>query len=177
MSSAPVARANRWEAIRLELHVEHAQVLSARRHVDLEQTFHRHAEHLGVEVVGQVVHPLDERDDLPVLLVLAALLDPGVDVADDRLDVAHHLALEGGEQPQHAVGGRVVRADVDREQLFVEVALDQRLGAGDGLLAHPLHRHRALALAIRRGAPPRSPRRLDRARQSYQRGYLSSLNV
>jgi hypothetical protein len=42
-----------------------------------------------------------------------------VDVADDRLDVPDDLALERGYQPQHAVGGRVVRAEVERQQLVV----------------------------------------------------------
>ncbi len=133
----------------VQLQVRDAQVLRARRHLLAEQLLDRHAEGDRVEVVGEVVHPLDERDDLPVLLVLAALLDAGVDVADDRRDVADHLPLERGQQPQHAVGGRVVRPDVEREELVVAVALDGRLGAGDGLLAHPLHRHRALALAVR----------------------------
>ena len=134
----------------VELQVDHAQVLGARRHVDAEQLLHRHAVRERVEVVGEVVHPLDERDDLPVLLVLAALLDAGVYVADDRLDVAHDLALERRQEPQHPVRCRVMRPDVDREELVteVEVALRDRLGAGDGLLAHPLHRHRALALAV-----------------------------
>ena len=118
----------------VELEVDHAQPLGARRDLLVEQALHGHAERHRVEVVGEVVHPLDERDDLPVLLVLAALLDAGVDVADDRLDVAHDLALERREQPQHAVRGGVVRADVDGEQLVV--------------LAHRLHRHRALALAV-----------------------------
>ena len=102
----------------VELEVDHAQVLGARRHVLAEQPLDGHHERHGVVVVGEVVHPLDERDDLPVLVVLAALLDAGVDVADDRLHVAHDLALEGGQQAQHAVGGRVMRTEVEREQLL-----------------------------------------------------------
>ena len=134
----------------VELEVDHAQELGARRHLLPEQLLHRHAEGHRVEVVGEVVHPLDERDRLPVLLVLAALLDAGVDVADDRLDVAHHLALERGQQPQDPVGGGVVRADVDREELVApaQVGLGHRLRAGHRRLAQPLHRHRALALAV-----------------------------
>ena len=48
---------------------------------------------LTTDVYKRQVHPLDDRDHLPVGLVLCRLLDPGVDVADDRLDVANHLAL------------------------------------------------------------------------------------
>ena len=71
-------------------------------HLELEQRLDRAAERVGVEVVGEVVHPLDDGDGLPVRLVLGGLLDAGVDVADDRLDVADDLAVELHQQPQHA---------------------------------------------------------------------------
>ena len=122
----------------VQLEVDDAQVLRARRHLEVEQALHRHAERHRVEVVREVVHPLDERDDLPVGLVLARLLDAGVDVADDRLHRDDGLALERQEQPQHAVRRRVVRPHVDREELvlrFVDRAA--------------LERDRLLALAVR----------------------------
>jgi hypothetical protein len=68
----------------VELEVDHAQVLRARRDLEVEQRLDRPAERHRVEVVREVVHPLDDRDDLPVGLVLGGLLDAGVDVADDR---------------------------------------------------------------------------------------------
>ncbi len=101
----------------VELEVDDAQVLRARRHVHVEQALDRHAVGHRVEVVREVVHPLDERDDLPVRLVLARLLDARVDVADDRLHREDVLALERQEQPQHPVRRRVVRTHVDREEL------------------------------------------------------------
>ena len=101
----------------VQLEVDHPQVLRARRHLEVEQPLDRHAEGHRVEVVGEVVHPLDERDDLPVGLVLARLLDARVDVADDRLHVEDGLALERQQQAQHPVRRRVVRAHVDREEL------------------------------------------------------------
>ncbi len=130
----------------VQLHVDHAQRLRARRHLDVEQTLDAHREDRRVEVVREVVHPLDERDDLPVLLVLARLLDAGVDVADDRHHVAHDLALERAEQAQDAVRGGVVRPDVDREELGLRV----ELGALDRILdvVEAFHSHRALALAV-----------------------------
>jgi hypothetical protein len=42
-----------------------------------------------------------------------------VDVADDGLEVAHDLALERDEEPQHAVRGRVVGPHVEREELLL----------------------------------------------------------
>src|SRR5205823_12712479 len=80
----------------------------------------------------------DDGDHLPVGLVLARLLDARVDVADDRLDVAYHLALERCDQAQHPVRGGMVRADVQRQQLM-RLAL-ARGGARDRdrLLAGPV---------------------------------------
>ena len=118
MSSAPVASQNRWLAIRFSSRWITRSHCARGGHLLLEQRLDRGAVGHRVRVVGEVVHPLDERDRLPVLLVLAALLDAGVDVADDRLDVAHVLALELAQQPQHPVRGGVVRAEVDREQLL-----------------------------------------------------------
>jgi hypothetical protein len=109
----------------VELHVDDSQVLRARRRLDLEQRLDGADERHRVEVVGQVVHPLDDGDDLPVALVLRRLLDAGVEVADDRLEVAHDLALERDQQPQHAVRGRVVRAEVDRQQLGLGRGFDR----------------------------------------------------
>ena len=114
----------------VELQVDHAQVLGALGDLDVQQRLDRAAEGHRVEVVGQVVHPLDERDDLPVGLVLAVLLDARVHVADDRLDVAHDLALERRDQAQHAVRGGMVRAEVERQQLVVLGVLE--VGELDG---------------------------------------------
>ena len=112
----------------VELEVDRPQVRGARRDLELEQLLDRAAEGLHVEEVGEVVHPLDERDHLPVALVLAGLLDPGVDVADDRLEVDHLLALEADQQAQHPVRGGVVRAQVDGQQLVL--GLEQLAGLG-----------------------------------------------
>ena len=69
----------------VELEVDHAQVLGALGDLALEQRLDGAAERHRVEVVGEVVHPLDDGDHLPVGLLLGGLLDPRVDVADDRL--------------------------------------------------------------------------------------------
>ena len=112
----------------VELEVDRPQVGGPGRDLDLEQLLDRAAEGLHVEEVGEVVHALDERDHLPVALVLAGLLDPGVDVADDRLEVEHLLALEADQQSQHAVGGGVMRAHVHGQQLVL--GLEQLAGLG-----------------------------------------------
>jgi hypothetical protein len=116
----------------VELEVDDAQVLRALGHLEVEQRLDRPAERHRVEVVREVVHPLDDRDGLPVALVLGRLLDARVDVADDRLEVAHDLALERHQQAQHPVRRGVVRAHVEREQLLLgAVGLDWVLADGE----------------------------------------------
>ena len=136
----------------VELEVDRAQVLRPRRDLELEQRLDRAAERLHVEEVGEVVHPLDERDHLPVALVLAALLDPGVDVADDRLQVEHLLALEADQQAQHPVGGGVVRAHVHGQQLVLGLERLAGLGALDRRGADHLGGGRGDHVAARAGA-------------------------
>ena len=117
-SSADVPSHTRCEWIRFSSQWITRRYCARGRHLLVEQPLDRHAERERVEVVGEVVHPLDERDHLPVGLVLAVLLDAGVHVADVRLHVAHDLALERHQQPQHPVRGGVVRAEVDGQQLL-----------------------------------------------------------
>ena len=59
------------------------------------------------------VVPVGEHDDLAVVADLEELLDAAVHVADDRLAVDDPLAVEGQPQPEDAVGGRMLRADVE----------------------------------------------------------------
>ena len=152
----------------VELHVRDAQVLGARRDVDAEQRLDRAAVGHRVEVVREVVHPLDERDDLPVRLVFAVLLDARVDVADDRLDVLDDLALERRDQPQHAVGGGVVRTEVEGQQLVVLGVLEVR-GVVGGLLQ--------LAVAEARGRGRLAGALRDVAHFFHQPGLFGSLCV
>ena len=145
----------------VELQVDHAQVLRALGHLDLQQPLDGAAVGHRVEVVGEVVHPLDHGDHLPVGLVLGGLFDPRVHVPDDRFEVARDLSLERHQQPQHAVRGGVVGAEVERQQLVRGlVAGGDRVGADPGGAAHPrlVEREALLAAAVvgegfHRGAP------------------------
>ena len=147
----------------VQLQVDHAQVLRAPGNLDLGQGLHGAAERHRVEVVREVVHPLDNGDHLPVGLVLGRLLDARVHVPDDRFDVAHDLSLERHQQPQHAVRGRVVRAEVERQQLASgAVAGGLRVRAGlllegrdRGALLAPSICGEGALLARAHGADPR----------------------
>jgi hypothetical protein len=59
-----------------------------------------------------------------------------VDVADDRLDVAHDLALERDQQAQDPVGGGVVGPHVEGQELGLAGRRGRDLALeGDALLA------------------------------------------
>ena len=64
---------------------------------------------------------------------LHLLFDAGVEVADDGFEAADLLAVQVDDEAQHAVRGRMVRAEVDREQLAAERAALAGLGDGDAL--------------------------------------------
>ena len=53
--------------------------------LDAEQPLDREAERQAVRLRAEVVHALDERDDLLPLLLLGGLLDAGVQEADGRV--------------------------------------------------------------------------------------------
>ncbi len=106
----------------VELAEEHPHPLRLRRHLELEQLLDREHEHELVVLVADVVDPLGERDALPVRLRLHRLLEAGVEVADHGRDADDLLAVEVDDQAQHAVRRRVVRAEVDLEDVLARRA-------------------------------------------------------
>src|ERR1019366_5472518 len=86
-----------------------------------------------VEERHEVVHPGAERDALRPGAVLHVLLDAGVQVADGRAHLGDGLALQRQDQPEHPVGGRVLRAHVDDQPLAALEVLGL-VGGGDELV-------------------------------------------
>ena len=79
--------------------------------VDVQQLLGGQAVHPVVVHGGQVVgRAVGEGDDLVVAAVLGDLLEGAVHVADARVEAHHLLAVEAGDQTEHAVGAGVVRA-------------------------------------------------------------------
>jgi hypothetical protein len=110
------------ERVRPEKHqvVEHPIELGEQRADPGRPLGHFHAEHvldgqrdteLGAERAEPVV-PVRQHDDLAVVAHLEELLDAAMHVADDRLAMDDPFAVEREPQPQHAVGGGVLRTDV-----------------------------------------------------------------
>jgi hypothetical protein len=117
-----------------------ADPLRPLRHLDLDQPLDRaHVSQL-VREEGQVVHPRRVGDALPVGLLLEVLLEAGVDVSDVGVQANHHLAVQRHDQAQHAVGGRVVRAEVDGDQILALGRVDLA-GGGAGHLRRLPQRH------------------------------------
>ena len=116
---------------------------------------HLHAEHLldredDAELVAERAEPVvavGEHDDLPVVADLEELLRATVHVADDRLGLHDALAVEGEAQPEHAVGRRVLRADVEHH-----VGRREPAGA-DGDRGRPRRRRSGMAPSMPRHRP------------------------
>ena len=67
------------------------------------------------------VDAVDQRGDLRVRADLGELLVAAVHVAADRLGPDDLLAVEADDDAQRAVGGRVLRADVEGHALGLEL--------------------------------------------------------
>ena len=105
-----------------------------------------------VEQRADVLERVDVADGLVVVGVLAELLDAAVEVAEDRVEVDDLLAVELEDDPQHAVGRRVLRAHVDEHLAVaerVELAPRARSAAGT---AGSARRRRASRSSMTRGS-------------------------
>ena len=122
---------------------------------DPEELLGGHREDELVEERAQVVHPSDVGAALQIGQLLALLLHPGVQVADDRLAPEHRLALQLEHQAQHSMGARVLRTHVDDHRLILVGILRQLAELGGLGLAHPQHRADLAEQLLRRHLAPR----------------------
>ena len=97
-----------------QLGEQHAQVLRALRHLDVQQLLDR--QHIGVLHAQRraIVEPVKVRQRLEIGLVLDQLFGAAMQQADVRIDAFDHFAVQFQHHAQHAVRGRVLRAEVDR---------------------------------------------------------------
>jgi hypothetical protein len=110
------------------------------RHLQAHQALDgEHHPELVVERRKPVV-PVGEHDDLPVVARLEELLGAAVHVPDDRLAAHHLLAVQDELEPQHAVGRRMLGADIEHHVAGLEACA----GADRQLTRHvsivPCHR-------------------------------------
>ena len=64
-----------------------------------------------------IIHSGHERDALGPVAVFEVLLDAGVQVPDAAAGLDDGLALDLQDEPQHSVGGGVLRPHVDHDPL------------------------------------------------------------
>src|SRR5579875_1691221 len=142
----------------VELHHQHPDDLRPLGDLvlDAEQLLHRQAVRHLVEDRHQVVRPGAERDALRPGAVLHVLLDAGVQVPDADPDLCDGLAVQGEDEPQHPMRGRVLGAHVD-DQVTGAWRVGHLVRGGDDLV--PVlagHRvHAALGGAVVRARRPR----------------------
>ena len=98
-----------------DLGIEHADELPALRHADAEQPLD--GQRIGMFLVHRrhVVEAVEIRHGLQVGLVLDQLLGAAMQQADMRIDTGADLAVKLQHKAQHAMRGRMLRPEVDRE--------------------------------------------------------------
>ena len=111
-----------------ELGEDRADVLRARRRLDVHQLLGRVDERHLVGEARQPVDAVDQRGDLRVGAELGELLVAAVHVADHRVGREHALAVEAHHEAQRAVGGGVLRPEVEDHVAGVELDVDLRVG-------------------------------------------------
>ena len=106
-----------------DLGIKHADQLRALRHGDADQLLDR--ERISVLLVHRrdIVEPVEIRQRLEIGLVLDQLLGAAMKQPDMRIDALDHLAVELEHESEHAVGRRMLRAEIDGELALVAVAL------------------------------------------------------
>ena len=95
-----------------ELAHDRADDLRARGQLDAEELLDRVVPRDVVHDRRDVVHPADRADILVVVVVLAELLEAGMQVADVRGAARDAFAVELEHEPQGRVGRRVLRTEV-----------------------------------------------------------------
>ena len=105
-----------------DLRIEDADQLSPVRNLDAQQLLDGQAE--GVLLVHRrhIVEPVQIGHVLQIGAGLHQLFGAAMQQADMRIDALDDLAVQLQHQTQHAVRGRVLRAEVDREFALVHLA-------------------------------------------------------
>jgi hypothetical protein len=95
--------------------VEHdANVLRADGRCDSQQLFHRQHVAMLITHHGHIIQAIHVADALVVGLALGKLLGGPVQQSDMRIGTLDNFAVELEHEPQHAVGGRMLRTEIHR---------------------------------------------------------------
>ena len=97
----------------VQLGVDDAHGLGARRGFHIEQFLHREAVAQPVGDGGHVVHAVDIGVELRVRAVFGDLLHAAMQVSDDAIGPQDFFAIQLEDDAQHSVRGRVLRTHVE----------------------------------------------------------------
>ena len=97
-----------------ELCKQHADILGAERHFEIEQLLDR--QHIAMLHAHRrnIIEPIKIGQRLQIGLVLDQLFGAAMEQTDMRIDAFDDLAIQLHDHPQHAMGRRMLRAEVDR---------------------------------------------------------------
>ena len=98
-----------------DLAIEHADQLSAPRHLDAEKLFRRQTERVLLIDRRDVIEPVEIRDRLQIGFLFDQLLGAAMQEPDMRIDALDHFAVELEHKAQHAMRRRMLRSEIDRE--------------------------------------------------------------
>ncbi len=104
----------------VQLAGEDPDVLGPPRHLDVEELLERHDRRPLHEQGAHVLERVRIADRLVVVGVLAELLHPAMEVAEDRIEVDDLLAVDLEDDPEDAVGRWVLGPDVDEHLAVAE---------------------------------------------------------
>jgi hypothetical protein len=74
-----------------------------------------------IDVRGKVIHPVGKMNDLGIGVLFTHLFNPTVDIATVWLKRFHDFTLEGDNQPEHTMSGRVLRTHINVVFLFPDI--------------------------------------------------------
>ena len=102
-----------------QLGQDRPDVFAARRKLDPHELLHHVVPGDFIGKWGNVVHPVDDGDVLVVVEILTELLETAVQEADVRNDLDDRLAVEGQDQAQSGVRGRMLRSEIQCPEVFL----------------------------------------------------------
>ena len=95
--------------------IEHADQLAALGHIHAQQLLDGQTEGMFLIHRRAIVEPVEVRHVLRIGARFHQLLGAAMQQADMRIDALHHFAIKLQHEAQHAMGRRMLRAEVDRE--------------------------------------------------------------
>ncbi len=99
---------------------QHAYHLGAAAYLNAGGLLYGHAQTVVIGMGREVIQSVHEMKCLRISELLAYFFDAAVDISHVDIDFIYGLAIDRRAETEHAVGGGMLRADVDHEVLGLE---------------------------------------------------------